>query len=931
MADLFLSYAREDRLFMRRLHQALADVNRDVWVDWEDIPPSADWREEILRNIEAADTFVFVLSPHSLASEVCGEELAHAMEHHKRLVPVVYGEIDPDSVPAVLGALNWILFSDAEFEAAVKTLLTALDTDLEWVRAHTRLLTRAVEWERHRRDASFALRGSDLERAEHWLAQAAQAREPRPTELQTEYILSSRRDASRRQQRGMAAAAIGLIAIGVLAILVWVHRHNETLYLAQDFKDQAVRAMADHDVLAAEVLLAKALTLDDRLDTRERLLEARVRAARLLSITPTRGEGSVLGLSPDGRRFVLKRTDRALEVHPIGRGEPILLADGKAQPADSEAQCAAFSPDGNSLATGVNTSRAGVNTSRIDLWSLGPRPRRRSFPCGRSEVTCLAFSPDGRLLASGSGDGAVVLWDVRARKNPRALSGATEKITCLAFSPDGNLLAAGGNDFLVRLWKTDAGGKSFATLEEHEDVVDSLAFSPDGKLLASGGDDNNVWLWDVQARKRLLSFTGHKNRVVSLAFDAESRLLVSGSEDGDVRVWDLRLGRNNLILRGRDSPVRAVAFRRERSVMASVSENGVVRVWDLESVEPGLGLRTFRGHRRQVSAVAFSPDGRRLASGSGDGDIRLWDLRGAPSCHPLKGHPGMVASLAFSRDGKWLASGSKKGEVLLWDMGTGKRVPLPPEAPRGAVWGVEFTSDGRRLISGSEDHTLRAWDLETVRQGGAGRAQPLFQGKPAIYGTALSRDGPDGQRLAWGSGDGIIRLASLPRLLNPLYLRSGEEPEKLEGHSGTVWAVSFSPDGRQLVSSGDDGAVRLWNLAERGPGRLLWRHDGPVWDASFSPDGHTVASAGNDSTLRVGDTESGERFILRSYDGPVWWVAFSPDGEKIASGSQDRLVRVWSLGRLRELMHTPARELLTEAEQRTGLRMQGMEVVPAAR
>jgi len=68
MADVFISYAREDKDFVRCLDRALTEDGRDVWVDWEDIAPSAEWMEEIRTAIEGADAFVFVLSSDSLAS-----------------------------------------------------------------------------------------------------------------------------------------------------------------------------------------------------------------------------------------------------------------------------------------------------------------------------------------------------------------------------------------------------------------------------------------------------------------------------------------------------------------------------------------------------------------------------------------------------------------------------------------------------------------------------------------------------------------------------------------------------------------------------------------------------------------------------------------------------------------------------------------------
>jgi hypothetical protein len=84
MADVFISYSRKDIAFARILHGALKDRNLDTWIDWEDIPPSADWLAEVYRAIEEADTFVFVVSAASVGSEVCNKEIIHAFNNHKR-------------------------------------------------------------------------------------------------------------------------------------------------------------------------------------------------------------------------------------------------------------------------------------------------------------------------------------------------------------------------------------------------------------------------------------------------------------------------------------------------------------------------------------------------------------------------------------------------------------------------------------------------------------------------------------------------------------------------------------------------------------------------------------------------------------------------------------------------------------------------------
>ena len=182
MADVFISYAREDQPFVRRLQTALEARDLSAWVDWEDIPPTAEWMHEVETAIEGSESLLFVVSPDSVASPTCRREIDHAATNHKRLVPVVYRDVDAGLVPESVQAHNWIFCRETDdFDAAVDTIATALRTDLDWVHRHTRLLVRALEWDAKNRDGSFLFRGRDLEDGERWLSEAAQHDTPKAT------------------------------------------------------------------------------------------------------------------------------------------------------------------------------------------------------------------------------------------------------------------------------------------------------------------------------------------------------------------------------------------------------------------------------------------------------------------------------------------------------------------------------------------------------------------------------------------------------------------------------------------------------------------------------------------------------------------------------------------------------------------------------
>jgi hypothetical protein len=99
MADVFISYAREDQDFVRKLQDALEEHNRDTWIDWKDIPLTAKWKEEVFSAIDNADSFAALISPDFIVSKPCQEELDHAAHDNKRMVPLWHRDVADEEVP----------------------------------------------------------------------------------------------------------------------------------------------------------------------------------------------------------------------------------------------------------------------------------------------------------------------------------------------------------------------------------------------------------------------------------------------------------------------------------------------------------------------------------------------------------------------------------------------------------------------------------------------------------------------------------------------------------------------------------------------------------------------------------------------------------------------------------------------------------------
>lgn len=245
--DVFISYSRKDKSFVQVLDTAFRKQNRDPWVDWDDICKGEDWWHSIQRGIEAADTFVFVVSPDSLASEVCHDEVEYAAQCHKRFLPIIWREgFDQEKLPAAISRHNWLFFRETDdFDASFQELLEALNTDLPYVQAHTRLLVRSLEWKHKKEDSSYLLRGTDLEQARKWLSQGAN-KEPRPTDSQIDYInASSDARRLRRIARHKARLIIGLVTVIANFLFVFVGLAALYSYMLGLVEVQGLKTMKD--------------------------------------------------------------------------------------------------------------------------------------------------------------------------------------------------------------------------------------------------------------------------------------------------------------------------------------------------------------------------------------------------------------------------------------------------------------------------------------------------------------------------------------------------------------------------------------------------------------------------------------------------------------------------------------------------------------
>ena len=244
------------------------------------------------------------------------------------------------------------------------------------------------------------------------------------------------------------------------------------------------------------------------------------------------------------------------------------------------------------------------------------------------------------------------------------------------------------------------------------------------------------------------------------------------------------------------------------------------------------------------------------------------------------GHSKGVVDVAFSSNGKWVVSGSKDTTLKLWDVRTGEVLQTFSDHT-SEIWSVAFSPDDKTVISGSGDNTLKLWDVGTgeVLHTFSGHAFSLF-GRGSVFDVTFS---PDGKRMVSQGVD--TKLWDVERR---------EELHTFSDHP--YGGIAFSPDGKTVASGSTDRTVKLWDVDTGEVSQSILGHADVVVSVAFSPDGKTVASGSADRTVKLWDVHTGEvsQSIL-GHTGSVDSIAFSPDSKTVASGSTDGMLKLWDV------------------------------------
>ena len=401
----------------------------------------------------------------------------------------------------------------------------------------------------------------------------------------------------------------------------------------------------------------------------------------------------------------------------------------------------------------------------------------------------------------------------------------------------------------------------------------------------SGINPSIPWLLATSASVLILLLLGIGSQYLArfqqpYSLDAQSEMTVELIDAPIAQNIDAKPDVRNLV--GKNSDIPGKGNGNKQASNQVLSDPGDYTQWQLPE-----GAKARLGKGKITGNIAFSPDGTRLAVGGSIG-IWIYDVRldKEKELDLFTEGTEEVNALAFSPDGTVIASGGSDRTVRLWDALTGQQVGTFT----GHTWtitSIAFSPDGNMLATSSglwnperkikKEPEIRLWNVQTREQ------ITTLKGHTEI-GTSIAFS-PDGKTLTSSTENGTVQL------WDP---QTGERKATLKENWGKVSSVTYSPDGNILAIAYHD-TVRLLDK-HTGTREIkvtgTWRK---IYSVAFSPDSATIAT-GNYGTVQLWDAHTGQhKTTFTGHRTGIPYIAYSPDGNTLATAGSDDTVLLWDI------------------------------------
>lgn len=293
--------------------------------------------------------------------------------------------------------------------------------------------------------------------------------------------------------------------------------------------------------------------------------------------------------------------------------------------------------------------------------------------------------------------------------------------------------------------------KHLRSLSGHQNPVYALTNSNEPGIFFTGGNDKGVVEWSLQKMSFLKVLMPVKTSVYSL-HQYQKQLFV-GQRSGEVSIFDLNEQMVKTTFQAHEKPVFDLVTIPEKQEFLTASEDGTVGVWSLTDWSL---LYRIRVSADTVRAIAVSADGLKVAFGCKDGAVRIYELSDYSLLHSLQQHTLPVTSVQYSPDGKYLISGGRDAQLNFWSL-SDYRLQHTIPAHLFSIYGIAFHPSLPYFATVSQDKSIKLWGTDDLR---------------------------------------LYKILSIEK--------------STHGHTHSINKLIWSPDGKYLLTTGDDKLVMVW-------------------------------------------------------------------------------------------------------------------------